>query len=110
MENKKFKTLPEISRLSPVFKLKNGAEEVKPLVAVTVMALERVLEDRPFAFYDLVRKVRDSRHEIFAPSMEYLTKRGLLEPNGSVHDSVRNIVLSAVTGEGFDLILGNPVA
>ncbi|MGQ0527595.1 MAG: hypothetical protein ACT4OY_06160 [Alphaproteobacteria bacterium] len=89
--------------------LKNGAEEAKPLVAVTMMSLEGLMQQNPIAFYELTMKARDSKHQFFGNAGQVLEKFNLVSANGSMHDSIRNIVLSAVEGDGLDMTLGNPV-
>lgn len=90
--------------------LKNGAEEVKSLVVVTMLSLESLIEEQPFAFYDLVMVCRDRDYRPFGSNGDHLKSLALLQDGGHVHDSIRNIVLSAVTGDGLDMQLGSPVA
>ena len=90
--------------------LKNGTEEALPLVAVMVMTLRRLYKDHAIAFYELHEICKDHTHKPFGNAGEILRGLRLLEPDGKVHGSIRNIVLSAVSGEGFDLTLGSPVA
>ena len=77
--------------------LKHG-EESTPLVAVTMLALHHLLEQEPVAFYDLVMKCRDRDYAFFGNAREKLQERALVQPDGTVHSSIRNIVLTAVTG------------
>lgn len=92
-----------------LIKLKNGQQEEDGMVASVMMALRSLLEDHPIAFYELVTKCRDSRYKPFGKSPEVLKATGLLDATGNVHGSIKNIVLSAVTGEGFEMALGSPV-
>ncbi len=90
-------------------RLKNGSEEFKPLVQVTMASLSKLAETNPIAFYELVMKCRDQGHELFGNAGEVLKSLALIEDaRGSVHDSIRNVVLSAVEGDGFDMTLGSP--
>jgi hypothetical protein len=90
--------------------LKNGAIEADILVASTMLSLEGLLEEDLLAFYELVEICRNSSHRIFSEGQqETLIKRGLLNGDGRVHSSIKNIVLSSVTGEGLGLSLGRPV-
>ena len=93
-----------------VVKLKNGSEEAKPLVITTMLVLESVMEDRPLALYDLVMKCRDAGYDFFADNGDYLIKRKLVELDGSIHSSIKNIILSAVKGDGIDMVVGSPLA
>lgn len=80
--------------------LKNGATEFKPLVAATMLSLGKLLQDNPIAFYELTMKARDSKHEFFGNVGSELKLLALIQENGNLHDSIRNIVLSVVEGEG----------
>lgn len=95
-----------------VVKLKNGSEEVKPLVMATMMSIRELMAGLPGALdaYALVELCRDRNHKMFGNSLENLQKLGLIEASGNVHDSVRNVVLSAAVGEGADMYFGNPIA
>jgi len=90
--------------------LKNGAVEAGSLVAVTMMSLERVLATDPMAFYDLVMVCRDKNYQPFGNARERLDQLGLWKAHEShPHDSTQNIVLSAVSGDGIDMMLGSPI-
>jgi enolase len=98
-----------------VVKLKNGAEEAEPLVKVVMLSLSSLFEadrmDYAFAFYELVMKARDPKHEIFSNVHKNVLKDlALVQSNGRMHDSIRNIVLSAVEGEGLAMKLVSPFA
>jgi hypothetical protein len=85
--------------------LKNGAQEAQPLVSITTILLKNLIREDPIAFYELVMCCRDAEHTPFGNTAEKLQARRLYP----VHDSIRNIVLSAVTGEGLAMQLGSPV-
>lgn len=90
--------------------LKNGAEEFGPLVAGTILTLERLFEDAPIEAYEAVQIARDRTHVPFAATG--LVAKNIIEPRDEgfvMHDSTRNVILSAVRGEGFDLVLGDPI-
>jgi len=93
-----------------VIKLKNGSEEVEPMVKVTMMILHNLITESPILFYELVMKARDRAHEFFGTTGEELERRNLLEAGGSMHSSIRNIILSAVEGDMLEMKLGSPVA
>ena len=90
-------------------KLRNGAEEAKPLVAVTMMHLETLMNERPLALYDLVMRCRDTNYEFFGTNGDYLKSLNLVGQDGSIHGSIRNIILSAIDGDGIDMVLRSPV-
>lgn len=92
-------------------KLKNGSEILTPIVVTTMMSLELLMTRNPAAFYELVQKCRDNTHKMFGNTESVLEELALISrPTGSVHDFVRNIVLSAVVGDDLEMQLGNPVA
>ena len=88
--------------------LKNGAEEPKPLVLSVTMSLQKIFEDNPIVAYELVTMCREAGHKFFGDSEEVLKAWGLVQPDGKVHESIRNIVLSAVQGDGLNMVLGSP--
>jgi hypothetical protein len=94
-----------------IVKLKNGSEEAMVLVTATMLALQSLLlQTDAIAFCELVMKCRGSAHELFGNTQEVLKKLSLVDQNGEVHDSTRNIVLSAAVGEGLNLSLQSPIA
>ena len=89
--------------------LKNGAEEVESLVRGIMWVLRTLIDKQPGLFYELVMKCRDRQHRFWGDTEERLQRLKLVEANGDVHDSIRNIVLSAVTGDEWEMELGSPV-
>ena len=97
--------------------LKNGSSEVKPLVAATMHSLNAVLEgsgdalNGMLAFYELVQKCKNPSHEIWSDAQStLLMSLSLIDANGDVHSSIKNVVLSAAQGDGLELSLGSPYA
>jgi len=94
-----------------MIRLKNGSEELSTLVAVIMMSLKNLIERDPISFFELVSKARDPNHEVFSKHQtDVLVGLSLMEPGGTLHNSVRNVTLSAVTGDDLDMTLGDPVA
>jgi len=91
-------------------KLKNGAEEAAPLVTIGMMSIGRLAEQYPMVFYDFVMLCRDRNHKLFGRAEDELRALSLIGPGNHVHDSIRNLVLSAVSGDGMEMVLGNPIA
>jgi len=91
--------------------LKNGAIEVRSIVVTVYFLLEDLLQTTrgAIAFHDLVSLCRDSKYHLQDGQKEYLIESGLLQQNGTVHSSIKNIVLSAVLGEGLNMELVLPV-
>ena len=99
-------------------KLKNGTTELDGLVAGTMLSLKSLFDtglDGLVAVYELNEKCKNPEHKIFSGyQTELLQRKSLLDSDGKVHQSIKNIVLSAVQEEnsGFrhKLSLGNPYA
>jgi hypothetical protein len=90
--------------------LKNKTTVPKSLVIVTMMSLKALLQKNPIAFYELVQKCRNSKHEMFGNTLEVATKLGLIIHDGRIHEYTKNIILSAVSGDGLDMSLGSPIS
>lgn len=90
--------------------LKNGAQVPQVLVVTTMMNLTRLINSNPIAFYELVQKCRDNNHQMFGNTKEIAVSLALMDRSGSVHRTVKDVVLSAVQGDDFDMTLGNPIA
>lgn len=56
---------------------------------------------------------RDHQHKLFGSTHEPLGSLGLVKRDGrggwTMHDSLRNTILSAVSGEGMQLVLSSPI-
>ena len=94
--------------MTNILKLKNGSEEEESLIAVTMMSLDNLVQTYPIVAYELVEICRNPAHKPFGNSGDRLQELGLMQ-NGIVHESVKNIVLSAFEGEGFDIKLTYPL-
>lgn len=94
-------------------KLKNGSEEAKPLVIVVMVSLNTLL-DKGFpgmlTAYDLVQICQGRDYKPSGNNLQMLKDLQLLQPDGQPHSSVRNIILSAVEGEGLGMSFGSPLA
>lgn len=90
--------------------LRNGTQEAKPLVAVLAMVLPDLMKENPIAFVELVALCRDPSHQLFGNTGEVLRARQLIDTEGKVHDSCRNIILSSVEDDSLDMMLVSPIA
>lgn len=90
--------------------LKNGSEEAEVAVTTLMLSLRLLFESDPIGFYELVSACRDPRHQIWDGYAEKLAGRGLMQAGGGIHETVRAVVLSAVTGDDIGMQLGSPVA
>jgi len=86
--------------------LKNGAVEAKALVEITMLSLMKL---GPIELYELVQICRRSDHPPWGDTIDTLKSWQLVGQDGVVHDSIKNIVLSAAEGDGLDLRLGSPI-
>jgi len=89
----------------PIVTLKNGAEEPKSFIQATILALEDLKRNDAISFYELVMCCRDEDHVPFGNTADKLNEWALYP----IHDSIRNVVLSAVTGDGLEMKLESPV-
>lgn len=89
--------------------LKNGADEADVLVASVLVTLNNILDvgvAGTIACYDLVMLCRDPNYHVFGKSKKLLKDNALIDPNGTVHSSISNIVLSWSRGNGTDMVFG----
>lgn len=104
-----FSKKPEEPKQISTVKLKNGTEVIEPVLITTMINLDALMKKNPIAFYELVQKCRNPQHKMFGNTEQVAESLALIE-RGSIHDSVRNIVLSAVEGDGLKMSLSSPVA
>jgi hypothetical protein len=98
-------------KMSDTVILKNGAEEHCATPPVIMGVLESLFKNDPMGFYELVQVARDRNHQMWGNYAQKLEAySGTLLQGGQMHDSVRNVILSAVSGDGFDMVLDSPYA
>jgi hypothetical protein len=94
--------------------LKNGSVESKDAVDSTLFALENLKGitnrgmDGSLAIFELNALCKNPQHSPYGTTGDILKEYAFLDKNGQVHDTVRNVVLSAVTEEGVILKVGDP--
>lgn len=91
-------------------KLKNGSVEAEPLVRAAMMSLSSLFKSNPIAFFEAVMCARDKAHKPFGNTEDILKSLAILDTNLDMHDSKRNVILSAVEGEMPEIRLSSPVA
>lgn len=89
-------------------KLKNGSEGAEGLVNVTLVALDGLMRSNPKALYDLVKKCRNKDYKFLGNNEKVLEEMALLN-GGKPHNSIKNIVLSAIKGESLDMRIVSPI-
>ena len=66
--------------------------------------------ENPSVFYDFVMKCRDNSYKMWTKDAEKeLQALGFMEREERIHQSIRNIVLSAVIGDDLDVLIINPI-
>ena len=88
--------------------LKNGSEEADGMVHATMVVLRGLIRNDPLAMFELVEVCKDPEYVLTPHAKTALTVAAMIG-DGGVRGSIRNIVLSAVSGEGFDAVLGSPI-
>ena len=95
---------------SRMVRLKNGAEEHSGIVGNTLLKLQDLMRKGNEALvYTLVQLCNDPEQELWYISFDKLKALCLIGADGKVHESIKNVVLSAVVGEGMDLSIGDPI-
>lgn len=92
-----------------IVRLKNGAEEAESLVVVTMISLDHLIATDVIAFYELVQLCKNPQHKLSGNTGDTLRGLNLVRRDEGIHDSIRNIVLSATSGDGLDMALGSPI-
>lgn len=95
--------------------LKNGSKEFRPAVAIVMLILNKLMEEgKGLVVYELAEICKDPDHKPWGTAIGNDLKGLKLaeEHEGLWHvcGTIRNIVLSAVEGEGLDMTVGNPYA
>lgn len=88
--------------------LKNGTRELEPAVKVIMFAIRELLKRQPLVFYDLAMRCRDRNYKMWDASESDLKNLSLLQFDGQPPGTTRNIILSAVEGDGADMHIVNP--
>jgi hypothetical protein len=104
---------PNFAGEAPVVRLKNGTlasrYNVKRVMA-TLGEMQTKMENGAILINDLVMKCRDDEHHYFDGCERMLFELSFVDADGDVVPSVRDIVLSAMKGEGEDLSFISPIA
>ncbi|HUD02610.1 MAG TPA: hypothetical protein VMR46_01130 [Candidatus Paceibacterota bacterium] len=92
--------------------LKNGSSVPKPAVIAIMMSVNSLWEEGlggMCAVIDLVDRCKNPNHKIADDVMLQLKASRLIEPEGRIHEAVKDVVLSATEGEGVEMTIGSPV-
>ena len=88
--------------------LKNGSNEPNATVVTTMLLLEELARCQPILLYELFQVCRDTDYKMFGGCGGDLARMKLLQSNHKPHETVQNIVLSALVPAGFDFKLQDP--
>jgi hypothetical protein len=91
--------------MEEAMKLKNGTEEHNAAVGTTLMLLRALHEEHPMAFAEAVHVAQEPDYVPIPPAIPILEENPGLYP---MHDTVRNIIVSAVTGDFPTYCIGDP--
>ena len=98
--------------MSEMRRLRNGSEELLGIIAHIYMVMEGLwemgMESIP-ALYDLHQLCLDPHYRMGQKNANLLKEFGLLDEGGTVHNSISNVVLSAIEGEGLAMRLVSPL-
>ena len=92
--------------------LNNGSTEPQPVVVSTYMSLTTLWKEGlggMCAVLELVDQCKDPRKSIGSHSLKKLKGLALVQPDGRIHQTIKNVVLSAASGEGSEMTLVSPV-
>ena len=92
--------------------LKNGAVEVKSAVMIIMCAIRSLVSKEPMGFYELIEICRNPQHKPWGDIGKTLKEANLITEHNDqwlVHETIRNTALSAVEGEGLNIIFSNPI-
>jgi hypothetical protein len=96
----------KITDLAP---LKHGGRKIPLYMAgVVKLCLVDLMHNDPVSFYELVCMCRDPGYIAMTDSVCELHDRGMLNDDNEPSGLVRDVVLSAVEGHGFSMVIGNP--
>lgn len=76
--------------------LKNGGQAAPQLIEKTMRSLRHLRLEDPIAFYELISKCKNPEHDYFRDTAFPIKNNGLANADGSIDDTVRAIVLSAI--------------
>lgn len=92
--------------------LKNGSSEPKVSVVSIMMSVKGLWEQGISGMchvVELVERCHDPHARIDSSSEKALKVLALLQPNGHPSGTIKNVVLSAANGKGFEMKLGSPI-
>jgi hypothetical protein len=93
-----------------VLRLRNETDEPEAMVTLMFSALQDLMNENTTLFYELVMKCREPGYQLSKVDEGALKDLAFIPESGRIHDTIRNIVLSATEGEGLSLRIVSPLA
>lgn len=117
-----FETLPQymkytgdVEEIMKVATLRNGSKEVLSEVIITNMALLEMIK-YPTLLIRLIEIAKNPKSSPYSSknindirAIGKLVKSGLINEDGTMHSSTRNVILSSIEGDDLDMQIVNPV-
>lgn len=98
-----------ISTSNAMVVLRNGVLELSTIVGSRMILLNQLSYEEPVAFYELVETCFDPNYKSYESSAQFLQQWNFLTEHGTVPDSLKNIILSAIKTTGVAIQLGDPI-
>lgn len=92
-----------------IVSLRNGGEVARVVVATTLITLRKFEADHPSTLRSLALLAANPGHDVPAEDLDRLVAYGMADSTPALHESVRDIVVSAVEIDGADVRLVSPV-
>lgn len=91
-------------------RLRNGTDELESLVKVVTESLNKLENTLPgqMALHDLNARCLNKDSTMWDEQLDQLQGLGLIQVDGTVHDSIRNVVLSAIVSDDGIIMIQNP--
>lgn len=87
--------------------LRNGSKEIKSAVVCTFMNLQELLKSSPIAFIEFHQKLKNPDYKMFGNTPKICESYGLMKDE-TIHQTVKNVAISAIQGEEVNAYLINP--
>lgn len=93
--------------------LKDGYQVSSVALNTTLLSMQKVKQESDFIFSDLVNKCKNSAFRFIkhpgGDSKASLTKLGLMDEDGTIHDDIKKIVLNSIEGWNLSLKIVSPI-
>ncbi len=90
--------------------LNNGGKTDIWTLLNTDFRVKAVQRHNPLAIVELIQKCRNANSQFNKTSPRILRKYQLIDENHRPHEHIKDIMISMATGDGDDMVIGNPAA